>query len=574
MARRTPLPTQHGRVCRTIKMTKVRVAIVSAVVAVAFALPSASVIAAKATTRFGAVTVFAHVPTPGHPFGVLPTDDAVYVTTSAGSPSRHNGSEVVFRYPATGGAPVASSTVQTAPDMGLFGAAEDAEGRIYVVDMSGRVLRFTPDEHTLGAAEVYATVPAPYGTLGWKSSMWMVPVFDELGNLYVTDASQGAIWRIPPNGAPAIWFQDPRLACLPPCGLNGMALGPDHKLYMPLPLGAIYRLPLTTTPPSHGQLELFHQFTVEPDARDTPLPTPIDLAFGRSGKIYVTLSSADRIAVLASSGHPLKEIVDDAFDFPVGIRFQGNSLLVANSNLLQENQAHSEILKVFVDEPGLALLHPSIPGPSATAHAHLTPPSAAGDPTNAHRRETEPDQNDTPGADHVSEPPPPRHHDVNTVSFEAPFYDPGTRVTGLDGCDATQRGICRFQFSGTAYFTHALVAVDKYYGHLSYDPITRSFTGESWDTNTGSLDGCGTGSFTIHQTDLRTSPTLVDPTSGTARLTLAWTVVPGSGTGAFRGATGSGTGYGDFDPPNDPADVPGLPNHGAYTGTITCPPHD
>jgi hypothetical protein len=55
-------------------------------------------------------------------------------------------------------------------------------------------------------------------------------------------------------------------------------------------------------------------------------------------------------------------------------------------------------------------------------------------------------------------------------------------------------------------------------------------------------------------------------------MTLRWTVVPGSGTGAFVGASGSGTGYGDFQPPT-PASFPGIPNTGVYTGTVTCPHH-
>jgi sugar lactone lactonase YvrE len=310
--------------------------------------------------RSYAVSVFGPVPAPGHPFGVLATKDAVYATTSAVSPLRpDSGEQVVLRYPTDGGAPVARSTVQTAPDMGLFGAAEDAEGRIYVVDMNGRILRFTPNGGGLAGPEVYAT--DPYRELGWKASMWMNPVFDRKGNLYVIDASQGAIWRIPPSRTPAVWFQDPRIAGHS-AGANGMTLGPDRKLYFPLADGPLYRLPLTTTSPRHDQLELFHEFTVEPGAHDTPLPGPIDVAFGRSGRLYVTLASADRIAVLAPDGNVLREITSDAFDYPLGVRFQGRSLLVANSNFLgQENQAHWAILKVFVGESGLPLIRPTLP---------------------------------------------------------------------------------------------------------------------------------------------------------------------------------------------------------------------
>jgi len=291
---------------------------------------------------------------------VLATKDAVYVTTCAGTPARHSGgTDVVLRYPKAGGAPVARSSVQTMPDMGLFGAAEDAEGRVYVVDMNGRILRYTPTARGLGRPEVYAT--DPYRQLGWRASMWMTPVFDRKGNLFVIDASLGAIWRIPPDRTPAIWFQDPRLAG-GSLGTNGMTLGPDGKLYFPLVYGPLYRLPLAATPPSNDRLELFHQFTVEPGAHDTPLPGPVDLAFGRSGRLYVTLALSDRIAVLAPDGNLLREITNDAFDYPLGVRFQGRSLLVANSNYFgAENQSHWGILKVSVGEPGLPPIRPALP---------------------------------------------------------------------------------------------------------------------------------------------------------------------------------------------------------------------
>jgi hypothetical protein len=164
------------------------------------------------------------------------------------------------------------------------------------------------------------------------------------------------------------------------------------------------------------------------------------------------------------------------------------------------------------------------------------------------------------------------HHDaVRSVTFTAAFRDPGTQVTGLDHCDPAQPGVCSFSFSGTAAFTAPMQAVDTYYGHLSYDPTTMSVAGESWDRQTGSLAGCGTGSFVMHQTEFRSSPTLYDASARAARLTLKWTVVPNSGTGAFAGATGFGTGYADFEAPTDPMYMPGIPNSGVYTGTVTCP---
>lgn len=328
------------------------------------------------------VQVFAHVDSRnawGSPFAVLPTHNGVFVSTSAGSPFCHNpkdpATDVVLRYDADGGRPVASSVISTMSDMGLNGMAEDAEGRLYVVDMNGHIWRLSRNrEGGTGTPEIYATDPDATSALGWRKSMWMYPVFDNAGNLYVTDVSEGAIWQIKPPGASdrvGVWFEDPRLKSDPVSGLNGIAAGPDGFLYLVLARGQIFRLPFTETPPSADSLKLFHQFALEsgnPDLQRaaTPGAGSVDLAFGRSGNLYVTLAAADRIAVLAPDGALLREIVDPAFNWPFGVRFQGTALLVANTHYAQNNAKcrsstnYGEILKVSVGESGLPLTRPHV----------------------------------------------------------------------------------------------------------------------------------------------------------------------------------------------------------------------
>jgi len=163
---------------------------------------------------------------------------------------------------------------------------------------------------------------------------------------------------------------------------------------------------------------------------------------------------------------------------------------------------------------------------------------------------------------------PSRNH---SVTFTSLFTDDGTRVRSSAECDghAPDRGSITYE--GTARLNGDLTAVDNYCGFMSYDLATSSVVGQGWDTMSGFLPGCGTGSFIIHQADYHTSPTFYDPTTGRGHLTLRWTVVPGSGTQNFTGATGSGTAYADFDPPTDLTHPLAVPNRGAYTGTITCP---
>lgn len=319
-----------------------------------------------------AVSVFGPVPSPGHPFGVLATHSAVYTTTSFGQAWRVGaGVDAVFTYGLSGGKPIAANHVTTNPTMGLYGAAEDAAGRIYVVDMNGRILRFTPgSSRGLLGPETYATVPEPYRTLGWPASMWMLLAFDKKGNLYVTDANLGVIWRITPHGKPGIWFQSPDLVSFPPgTGPEGVAVGPDHKLYVAVTVRAdhlfsptIFRLPMTGTPPSADQLEVFHEFPFEPGGHPTPWPSPSDIVFGKSGKLYATLFSTDEVAVLDRAGREVHRIASKMFDIPLGMTFLGDSLLVASSNMLPpDNPTHSQILKIDVGEPGLPPIRPALP---------------------------------------------------------------------------------------------------------------------------------------------------------------------------------------------------------------------
>ena len=353
-----------------------RRAVVGAVVALALFCPPLA--PAAQATPYGFTTEFASVPAPGHPFGVLATDNAVYVATSAGAmPGNVNttGAEAVFRYGPRGGSAEATVRVPTPPTMGLYDVADDAQGRIYVVDMNSRILRFTPTARGLSGPEVYATVPEPFATLGWASSMWSGFAFDQRGNLYVTDQAQGAIWIIPPNSpsktSPRVWLQCPEFLTVNGAGLIGIAFGPDRNLYFvlatrPIADGSIgesvvYRLPMKSSGPACDELQIFHEFPLQPEARPSPFPVAGSIAFARSGNLYVTLTASNQIAALGPDGHLINTITNSAFDVPIGMRFQGSALLVANSNDFgPADESHWQILKVYVGESGLPLNRPNM----------------------------------------------------------------------------------------------------------------------------------------------------------------------------------------------------------------------
>ncbi|HVE97817.1 MAG TPA: hypothetical protein VNA12_01405 [Mycobacteriales bacterium] len=340
---------------------------VAAAIAVILVAPLSSSAATK--PAFGTTTVFATVPAPGHPYGVLATKDSVYVATGAGRPFHPNtGPEAVFKYRRSGGEPIATLPIPTMPTMGLHGMAEDGYGRLYVVDMNSRILRFSPGSAT---PEVYAMVPEPYMTLGWPASMWHDLAFDRNGNLYVTDASLGGIWRIPPNGMPEVWFKSVEFASMPISGINGIGVGPDGMLYVmllassaPDRLGksALFRLPITAASPGPDQLDRVYEFehAMTSDARSLPMAGASDLVIGRSGRVYITLTGSNELGVVNLADRTAKRISSPLFDVPIGIRFLGDSLLLANSNFYDEKPEHWQVLKVYVGEPAHPPYRPRI----------------------------------------------------------------------------------------------------------------------------------------------------------------------------------------------------------------------
>jgi hypothetical protein len=219
-------------------------------------------------------------------------------------------------------------------------------------------------------SEVYASVPPPYSLGGWYASMWNGLAFDRDGNLYVADSQTGSVWRIPPNGEPEIYFRDTRLAGSAPGGPFGARIGPDGKLYITilgsglpgnLNDGIVYRLRLSEHP-SAADLETFHVFRVGSGRPDHLLPGPSDVAFGRSGRVYVSLGFGDQIAVLSPGGKELRRISSPLFATQSGLSWFGRSLLVGNGDWApgEDTQHKWWILRVWVGDRGVPPVTPSV----------------------------------------------------------------------------------------------------------------------------------------------------------------------------------------------------------------------
>lgn len=351
----------------------------------------------SARARFD-VRVFAHVPTPGAPEGLaIARDGKVYVGTLNAEEGDKRAPSRVFAYSPSGKLERSYEIKgqNLAEEHGITGFAFDAEGRLYIGDLSPpRVLRL--DLRT-GRQETYATFrdvkpcgSAPPGNCSagirdfpsWPDYLAFTPD----GTLYETDSLQSLIWRVPKGGGKGrIFLTDPRLQSLigsPGFGPSAMSLMPDRRTLMFTTIEG----PTGDGDPTAGRL---WKLPIRPDGRPGELKEfwtsesadgPGGIGFGRrSGDIYMALSGSNQMVLLSPEGKELErapspaanEMQEVPFDSPLAVVFSGDRLLVTNSGFLSGSASSWAVLDVFAGEPGVAPLVPRIGAASRLPRLHL-----------------------------------------------------------------------------------------------------------------------------------------------------------------------------------------------------------
>ena len=224
----------------------------------------------------------------------------------------------------------------------LLGLAHDADANIYACDdRSACVHRIAPD----GKVSVYAN-----GNAGQKMRVPNYPVFDDQGNLYVSDsgawnARDGFIWKVAPGGAAEIWDRQANGFT------NGMCLSANGRwLYV-----------VESCPP------LISRVAIEADGSagkrevvvELPRQVPDGLAFDAKGDLYISLYNPNIVYRLTAAGE-LITLYDDWQQLmlvaPTNIAFGGPDMKTLIIASLCGWSVHTAPMAVH----GLAIRYPKL----------------------------------------------------------------------------------------------------------------------------------------------------------------------------------------------------------------------
>ncbi len=238
-----------------------------------------------------------------------------------------------------------------------LGVKVGPDGDIYVIGASfnpavsaASVWRVSPDGQQVSS---FATLPA--------NSIPNDLVFDAQRNLYVTDSSQGQIWKIDPAGNPEVWFADPLLLgsqtapiAGSPLGANGIAFDRSRRfLYVAnTDFGRIVRIGF-----HRGRARAIEVVTASDLLRGAD-----GIAFDAVGNLYVAVNAGDRIAVVNPFGATSVLVEGSPLDAPSSLVFgtgcaDRHTLYLTNFAILRASGA-----KPGTPQPSLASVPVLFPG--------------------------------------------------------------------------------------------------------------------------------------------------------------------------------------------------------------------
>lgn len=288
-------------------------------------------VAALAFER-GKVERFARLP-PGeaHPEGIaVDRDGNVYVVTvAANKPESSGGTLVVFD---PNGKHLRTVTIAGSTPWLLDLRFHPRTGQLLVVDYkAAKVLSVHP---MTGASSVFMTVTGENPGLDGLT-------IDAAGNVYVTDAHEGIIWKVGQDGgAGTAWAKSPLLKPNrppPPIGANGLAFNNEQTALFVANTAqdTIVKIPVSGSPLEAGTPEVFvNRAGGGPDGIIIDEHDNLWIACNQSNEIMVLEPEQGRvIAKLGDFGGIDQDGAPIGFLWSNSLVFHGDEVLVTNLSL-------------------------------------------------------------------------------------------------------------------------------------------------------------------------------------------------------------------------------------------------
>jgi sugar lactone lactonase YvrE len=291
----------------------------------------AAPVAVQAFER-GKVERFATLP-PGeaHPEGIcVDREGNVYVVTvAANKPATSEGTLIVFD---PNGKHLRTIGIAGSSRLLLDVRFHPQTGHLLVIDYgAAKVLTVDP---TTGTSSVFMTVTGKNAGLDGMT-------FDDAGNLYVTDAHEGLIWRVGKSGGEATaWVESAHLKPTrtpPAIGANGLAFNNNQTALFVANTAndTIVEIPVSGSPLEPGTPEVFvNRAGGGPDGLIVDEDDNLWIACNQSNEIMVIEPQQARvIAKLGDFGGIDRDGAPIGFLWSNSLVFHGDDVLVTNLSL-------------------------------------------------------------------------------------------------------------------------------------------------------------------------------------------------------------------------------------------------